>query len=357
MQPLVAAMMFLSVLFPQKTWYAPNQPINVTIKAPADVALFMTNFTGNALEAKADVIVPAGEKTLDVKTLFPSMSTPGTYLLYAVPRNKPNREFIGTPLVIEVRQDKRQGAPPDAMAVKISPMCYAILSTDKGPPMTITLYYDVAPNTVASFLALAQGGFYDGLTFHRIIKDFVIQGGDPRGDGTGGPGFTVGAEFNDRQHLEGVLSMARAGDPNEAGGAMPRCEFANSAGSQFFICLNYTNTKQLDRRYTAFGKVISGMEAVNAIAATPVVDEVTGRPKDPPHIVKIEVRPVTAKENPYPRLLEQIQPSLIPAAGTENLSPTTQTTPPTTQTTPPTTQITPPTTQISAPASAPSEKP
>ena len=93
--------------------------------------------------------------------------------------------------------------------------------------------------------------------------------------------------------------MARSTDPNEAGGAMPRFEFANSAGSQFFICLNYENTQQLDRRYTAFGKVIDGMETVKAIAEIPLANAETGKPKDPPKILKAEVKPVTAKENPY----------------------------------------------------------
>src|SRR5207249_132204 len=127
-----------------------------------------------------------------------------------------------------------------------------------------------------------------------IKPDFVIQGGDPRGDGTGGPGYFVNAEFNDRQHLEGVLSMSRGTDPNEAGGALPRAEFANSAGSQFFVCLNYDNTRQLDKRYTAFGRVMDGMDAVKAIAAVPLADAAAGRPNDPPRILRVEVRAVTA---------------------------------------------------------------
>lgn len=310
MNSLVSAMLFVSVLLPQKGYYAPDQPVNINIKPPnGEVTLFMTDFMGRALEAKGVVAVD-GEKTVDIKALFPDMSTAGTYILYAVPKDKPNKEFIGTPLVVEVIDDKRQGAPTGSMVVRIVPLCYAVMTTDKGP-MTLAFYYDVAPNTVNSFLHLSQSGFYDGLTFHRIVKDFVIQGGDPKGEGTGGPGYLVDAEFNTRKHVEGVLSMARSGDPNEAGGAMPRCEFANSAGSQFFVCLNYENTRQLDNRYTAFGKVMGSMETVKAIAEVPLADAELGRPKDPPKITRVEVKPVTAAENPYPKLVEEAQPQLI----------------------------------------------
>ncbi len=309
MNAIVSGVMLFSVLFPQKGWFAPDQAINVTVNAPVACKLFLTNFAGRSIEAKGSVDV-TGEKMVDIKTIFPDVATPGTYILYAVPADKPNREFVGTPLVIGVREDKRQGAPPGMMVIKIEPLCYAVMTTEKGP-MTLAFFYDVAPNTVASFLSLSANGYYDGLTFHRIIKDFVIQGGDPRGDGSGGPGYGVEAEFNERKHEPGVLSMARRGDPNEAGGAMPRCEFANSAGSQFFVCLNYAQTQQLDRRYTAFGKVMAGMDSVNAIAGVEIVDPEAGKPKSPPKILKVEVKPVVAAENPYPKMMEEINPSTI----------------------------------------------
>ncbi len=174
--------------------------------------------------------------------------------------------------------------------------------TTKQGSVTMAFYYDVAPVTTDSFLRLAGTGFYDGLTFHRIIKGFMIQGGDPRGDGTGGPGYNVEAEFNDRPHLEGVLSMVRNGDPEERTGAMPRCEYANSAGSQFFICLDYNGTKSLDHKYTAFGRVTSGMDVVKAIGAVPTGAE--DRPVEKQVIEKVEVKPVTAAENPYAGLLK-----------------------------------------------------
>lgn len=118
------------------------------------------------------------------------------------------------------------------------------------------LYPEIAPNTVNNFIYLSNSGFYDNLTFHRIIKDFMIQGGDPDGNGTGGPGYAIEGEFtsngiaNSLKHTEGVLSMARAQDPN-------------SAGSQFFIMTK--SASHLDGDYAAFGKVISGMDVVHEI--------------------------------------------------------------------------------------------
>jgi peptidyl-prolyl cis-trans isomerase B (cyclophilin B) len=127
----------------------------------------------------------------------------------------------------------------------------ALIETNAGN-ITVELWDDVAPKHAANFLKLANDGFYNGLNFHRIIPDFVIQGGCPDGNGTGGPGWNVDAEFNDREHHEGVLSMARSADPN-------------SAGSQFFVCLGRNHCQHLDGEYTAFGKVINGIDAVRAI--------------------------------------------------------------------------------------------
>jgi peptidyl-prolyl cis-trans isomerase B (cyclophilin B) len=124
----------------------------------------------------------------------------------------------------------------------------------------LELFPDAAPKTVENFIKLAKSGFYDGLAFHRIVPGFVIQGGDPNTKsvankstwGTGGPGWTVKAEFNKNKHSKGALSMARSQDPN-------------SAGSQFFIVLKDSNF--LDGQYTVFGRVTSGMDAVEKIAA------------------------------------------------------------------------------------------
>ncbi len=125
------------------------------------------------------------------------------------------------------------------------------LTTSEGE-LTLELWNDVAPGHAENFTKLVGQGFYDGLSFHRIIPGFMIQGGCPKGDGTGGPGWHVKAEFNDREHQPGVLSMARSQDPD-------------SAGSQFFICLTRENCRHLDGQYTAFGQIVDGMDVVETI--------------------------------------------------------------------------------------------
>ncbi len=137
----------------------------------------------------------------------------------------------------------------------------AIISTTEGE-MVAEFWPDVAPGHVENFKKLAQKGFYDGTAFHRVIKGFMIQGGDPltKDDakqsqwGTGGPGYQIKAEFNDKAHTRGVLSMARSNNPD-------------SAGSQFFIC--HGDPRFLDRQYTAFGRLIKGDDVLEKIATTP----------------------------------------------------------------------------------------
>ena len=121
---------------------------------------------------------------------------------------------------------------------------------------------------------LAADHFYDNLIFHRIIPQFVIQGGCPDGTGTGGPGWQVNAEFNDRQHVEGTLSMARSGHPD-------------SAGSQFFVCLGREHCQHLDNQYTGFGQVIEGMDVVRAIGA--VETDGQARPLEPVSMTSVEL--------------------------------------------------------------------
>lgn len=130
------------------------------------------------------------------------------------------------------------------------------IQMENGAIIKAELYPDTAPKTVDNFIALVQKGFYDGLIFHRVIPEFMIQGGDPTGTGTGGPGYTIPGEFksngfnNDLKHSKGVLSMARSQDPD-------------SAGSQFFIMVK--DSPHLDGDYAAFGKVIEGMDEVDKI--------------------------------------------------------------------------------------------
>jgi peptidyl-prolyl cis-trans isomerase B (cyclophilin B) len=149
----------------------------------------------------------------------------------------------------------------------------AELTTTKGP-IRLVFFPDLAPGHVKNFLALAKIGFYNGLSFHRIIDGFMIQGGCPEGTGTGGPGYNIKAEFNSTPHVAGVLSMARTNDPN-------------SAGSQFFICLG--KHTHLDRQYTAFGKVADeeSMQTVKALGSVPVDRQ--DRPTTPMKLEKVTI--------------------------------------------------------------------
>ena len=152
------------------------------------------------------------------------------------------------------------------------------IEMENGNVITLEMDRTAAPNTVNNFLTLASKGFYDGLCFHRVIPGFMIQGGCPDGDGTGGPGYGIKGEFsangvkNERKHKRGVISMARSMNPN-------------SAGSQFFIM--HADAPHLDGQYAAFGEVVSGMETIDEIASVP-----TGygdRPNTPVIIKKISV--------------------------------------------------------------------
>ena len=153
------------------------------------------------------------------------------------------------------------------------------IEMESGKNIKVELYPEKAPNTVNNFISLASAGFYNGLIFHRVISGFMIQGGDPNGIGTGGPGYHIKGEFagngfkqNDISHERGVISMARAGHPD-------------SAGSQFFIM--HEDADYLDGQYAAFGKVIEGMEVVNAIAET--MTDYSDRPIEEQKMKKVTV--------------------------------------------------------------------
>jgi peptidyl-prolyl cis-trans isomerase B (cyclophilin B) len=156
----------------------------------------------------------------------------------------------------------------------------AIIKTSEGD-MVIQFWTDAAPNTVENFKKLARQGFYDGTTFHRIVKGFMIQGGDPNSKdpekensyGQGGPGYNIKAEFNDHSHDLGVISMARSQDPD-------------SAGSQFFICLGPVH--RLDHQYTTFGKLIKGQDVLEKIGEIEVTRNSMGEPSKPTKRVVIE---------------------------------------------------------------------
>ena len=162
-----------------------------------------------------------------------------------------------------------KNAPPSAeesaALYEESKQLQARIVTKHGD-IVFEFYPTYAPGTVAAFVKLARSGFYDGLTFHRVEPGFVIQGGCPQGDGTGGPGYNLKAEFNDRPHVLGTVSMARAASPN-------------SAGSQFYICLG--DARFLDNQYTVFGQVTSGIDAVKAVRVGDKMDRVIVEMKAP----------------------------------------------------------------------------
>ena len=156
----------------------------------------------------------------------------------------------------------------------------AVIKTSEGD-MVVQFWTDAAPNTIENFKKLARQGFYDGTIFHRIVKEFMIQGGDPNSKdpakensyGEGGPGYNIKAEFNDHSHDRGVISMARGPDPD-------------SAGSQFFICLGPVH--RLDHQYTTFGKLIKGDDVLEKIGNTPTTRNSMGEPSKPTNRVVIE---------------------------------------------------------------------
>ncbi len=165
---------------------------------------------------------------------------------------------------------KQYSAPP-AMKIDPNKTYTATIETSAGT-MTAELWPKIAPQTVNSFVFLAREGYYDGVIFHRVIPGFMIQGGDPTGTGTGGPGYKLKAEFNPTKHTRGVLSMARTNDPN-------------SAGSQFFVM--HDTATHLDNKYTVFGKVTQGLEVIDKIANAP--RDSSDRPRNPTTIKTIKI--------------------------------------------------------------------
>jgi peptidyl-prolyl cis-trans isomerase B (cyclophilin B) len=180
--------------------------------------------------------------------------------------------------------DTITNTPPNASMSTTNKAEVAIINTTEGT-MVIQFWTDAAPATIANFKKLAEKGFYDGTAFHRVIKGFMIQGGDPLTKdanneamwGTGDPGYKIKAEFNDHSHVRGVISMARSNDPD-------------SAGSQFFICDG--NPTFLDHQYTTFGKLIKGDDVLTKIANTPT--HPPDRPDKRIGIISIKIVPADA---------------------------------------------------------------
>lgn len=183
---------------------------------------------------------------------------------------------------VRSQDETTTGTPSLSMSPSPSPTAneVAVIKTSEGE-MVAEFWPDVAPNTVENFKKLARQGFYDGTAFHRIVKGFMIQGGDPLTKdpskenrwGTGDPGYKIKAEFNKKSHERGVLSMARSSDPD-------------SAGSQFFICL--ANVNRLDGQYTTFGKVIKGDDVLAKLGDTEVAMSAGGEKSKPTKRIAVE---------------------------------------------------------------------
>lgn len=194
------------------------------------------------------------------------------------------------PADAETAQAMPQWTPADPVVTggyRVEPAVDAILHTSEGR-LRVALAPDAAPATVDNFLRLARAGFYDGTIFHRVVpldrdgRPFVVQGGDPTGTGDGGPGWNLVLEPSDLPHDRGVLGMARGDDPD-------------SGGSQFYISLSREGTARLDGQYCTFGRLLEGWKALDAIAASPVGDQASGRPKEPPVLQRVELVPASPR--------------------------------------------------------------
>ncbi len=179
-------------------------------------------------------------------------------------KSKPKMEETQDTQKGEVMNETKTFSEPKAAAVEVDKKYTAIIKTSKGD-IVCELFAEEAPLSVTNFKQLADGKYYDGLTFHRVVPDFVVQGGDPDGTGSGGPGYTIPAEINPKlKHIKGALAWARLGDE-----VNPE---RRSSGSQFYITLE--PTPFLDGGYTVFGKTISGMDVVEKIQIGDTIESV-----------------------------------------------------------------------------------
>jgi peptidyl-prolyl cis-trans isomerase B (cyclophilin B) len=192
-----------------------------------------------------------------------------------------NRSVLGLVLLFAaapaLAQEKKTWDREPEMKIDVNKVYVARMETTEGP-IVIELYPKQAPHHVNSFVFLAKEGFYNGVIFHRVIPGFMIQGGDPTGTGTGGPGYNLKAEFNETKHTRGVLSAARSQSPD-------------SAGSQFFLM--HGDSPHLDGQYTAYGKAVEGLDVIDKIVNAPT--GANDRPRNPASIKGIKIEEKAAK--------------------------------------------------------------
>lgn len=281
---MTAIALAMILLNPVRLYFQPNQPIliNFNVEAlpqlqlPADTPLHLALLTPTG-KVQQKVAIDPSKSSIDLMQLFPAQGRQNSilwngstwYLQLVAGENKP----IGSPLVVVplVPPSQKGQAAPSALRIYVEKL--VVFDTTEGP-IGVRLDPAAAPNTTMQFSNLVSGGFYTNVIFHRVIPQFVIQGGDPTGTGTGGPGFFIDLESSSKAHTRGTVSMARQGND------------INSSGSQFFICLSREAVASLDRQYTAFGDVVWGMEAVDRIVALPTSRDGMNRPLNPPMIKK-----------------------------------------------------------------------
>jgi peptidyl-prolyl cis-trans isomerase B (cyclophilin B) len=279
---------------PKLEWTAPSKyfgaefPVHIVMTAPKEGAkppaylLDGSAFTVNGkplVDARTEgsfTLLPNAQLSLDIDLgvlLAASKGVEGAEIKIGYAKDY----FQGEEKAVGVMQAAEKGLDFMKMPVEDLSKYHVLMSTNRGD-MEIEFWPDVAPNHVRNFLDLCYTGFYDGKTFHRVIPGFMIQGGDPTGTGTGNGPRTLKAEFSQRKHEAGVLSMARSSDPN-------------SASCQFFIV--HKPAPHLDGQYTCFGKVVSGLEVVDKIANTK--RNSSDKPFDPQTIVKATVLKIPGK--------------------------------------------------------------
>lgn len=278
------------LLNPVRGYFQPGQPVEVRIDQAAlatagEGALSLALLSPEGT-VQATAQVPQGATSVDLAALF---AGPAGNVWDGKPhfvQAARGEEALGAPLVVVPLSPPNLQTPrsPDALRVYVEQR--VVLRTSLGE-VTVKLDPVVAPNTTRAFMDLVRDGFYTMIKVHRVVPGFVIQAGDPRGDGTGGPGYFLDLEPSRKEHQRGTLSMARQGHD------------VNTNGSQFFICLTREACAALDSKYTAFGEVVSGMDVVDKIAATPLADPARGRPTTPPLIESAALTP--APPRPLPR--------------------------------------------------------
>jgi peptidyl-prolyl cis-trans isomerase B (cyclophilin B) len=300
---------------PERLYYGFGRDIPVVVSAPEGAGeLTIGLFKPGAAEAEERAPVTAGR--VNLASVFPSIwkgATPVVRFAQLFTGDKP----AGAPVVLQpltnprtatldpqTRRVRFTDVPPTFSGLRAYVDQFVVLDTSEGP-ITIALRPDAAPNTAWNFRQLVAGGFYTDVIFHRVVPSlpnngpaFVIQGGDPTGTGTGGPGFQIDLESSPLPHDFGVISMARSGDPN-------------SGGSQFFLCLSRDGTAQLDGGYTTFGQTVAGAEAIMKIAATPLQEGPNNRPVEPPLIKRamlVDAPPIGTGREPVTRPAPEPQP-------------------------------------------------